>query len=86
LHHEPSTQSDILIISCPKTVGGLQWRARVLNPSAYGDRVDVKHSGGLGFNLTISPRAQPKLVEDRPGDIIAIHPRRLNGKDAAEPH
>lgn len=67
-------------------LGGLQWRARVLNPSAYGDQMAVKHSGNLGFNLTIIPRAQPKLVEDHGGDVIAIHPRRLNGKDAAEPH
>jgi hypothetical protein len=58
-----------------------KWLAGKLKPKIYGDRLDVAHSGGVGFGLTIHPRQPPKLVEDQTGDLIAIHPRRL-----VEPH
>ena len=36
-----------------------RWRARVLHPARFGDKVDVKHSGqvGLSINIDLGPDA-----------------------------
>jgi hypothetical protein len=61
-------------------INGLTWLAKIRDPKTYGDKMEHKHGGEVGFALTVAPytpprQAVPDQTDSFPLPVIDVGPR-----------